>query len=114
MNYGREEVIEIVKLLQKELPNHQQQKEEEFLSSLALTVMSGPEAITESIELIKSKYSDEVRILILAMVWKIILIDNRVDEGEKDLAFLIEKKLDLTSWQGEKARGLVIRRHEGW
>ena len=49
------------------------------------------------------KFSEEQRVLVLAMVWKVVIADGKVEKTEKRFARLIQPRLKLDDSQAEEA-----------
>jgi len=59
--------------------------------------------LAEFFECINEKFSEEQRVLVLAMVWKVVIADGKVEKTEKRFARLIQPRLKLDDSQAEEA-----------
>jgi len=107
LDFGRDEIKEVLQLLEKEF--EPDEGDRSFIHSLSVETITDPVKLDTCTETIKENYSVEERMRILSMVWKIIVVDGVLAESERELAFSLENKLNLTFDQGVEARKLVIQ-----
>lgn len=63
--------------------------------------------VNEFIGLINDNFADDQRRLILAMVWKVVIADGKVDDFEKKLASELMTRLNLSHADAERARKMA-------
>ena len=105
LNFGQDEIKEIIRLLDEEFISDDEDRK--FILSMSIETVTDPVKFEKCIEAINTGYSVKERMRILAMAWKIMIIDEVLTKGEQELALSLEKKLKLTPEQGLEARQLV-------
>ena len=63
--------------------------------------------INEFIQVINERFSDEQRTLILAMIWKIVLADGKIEKYEQNFALQMMNRLRLHDQHAEQARKMA-------
>jgi len=80
-----------------------EQSEIPELVKIAITARKEHNKIDEFVKCINDKFSAEKRQQVLAMVWKVILADGKVDKAEERIAKQLQTRLQLTAEQSDQA-----------
>ncbi len=75
--------------------------------STAIASRKDQDRLTEFFECINEKFSEEQRVLVLAMVWKVVIADGKVEKTEKRFAQRIQPRLKLDDSQAKEARRMA-------
>lgn len=75
--------------------------------STAIASRKDQDRLTEFFECINEKFSEEQRVLVLAMVWKVVIADGNVEKAEKRFARRIQPRLKLDDSQAKEARRMA-------
>lgn len=74
----------------------------------AEAVRSDKETVSHLIETLNQHFSEEQRVIVLSLVWKIVVADQKIEKHELRLANQIRVRLQLSESQGEEARTLAF------
>jgi uncharacterized tellurite resistance protein B-like protein len=77
------------------------------LVQLAIASRKEQGKIDEFVRLINMRFSEAQRIRLLAMIWKIVLADGKVDKFEQRFAVQMYNRFQLNEEQAEKARNMA-------
>ena len=102
---AQEELSTIVADLERQFDLPQDQIDQILEVSESLNWQS--ERVDEFIQLINSKFEEEQRRLVLAMVWKVVIADGKVDAFEKKFASELAVQLQLDDKQALRAKEMA-------
>ncbi|MCO6429963.1 MAG: TerB family tellurite resistance protein [Deltaproteobacteria bacterium] len=83
---------------------------QELIPSLVETAVAARRQkgkIDDFINLINDRFSTDQRRLLLAMVWKIVLADNKIEKLEERMVIQLRNRLRLTFEDGQQAREMA-------
>lgn len=102
---AREEAEAVCTLIEKNLGIPEE--DVPGLVEVAIEAKRNKGKIDEFVALINDKFNEEQRIKLLAMVWRVILADNKIEKFEDRTAVQIQNRLRLSPQHGDKARELA-------
>ncbi len=74
----------------------------------AETIRADREKVSEMFEFLNSNLNEDQKALILSLVWKIVVADQKIDKHEMRLANQIRVRLQLSEEVAEEARKLAF------
>ena len=102
---AQEELATIVEDLERQFDLPQAQIDQ--LMEVSNTLNWESERVDEFIKLINSKFEEDQRRLVLAMVWKVVIADGKVDAFEKKFASELAVQLQLDEKQALRAKEMA-------
>ncbi len=63
--------------------------------------------IDQFVECINDNFDDQQKILVMAMIWRVILADGKIDVFERKFAAQLKARLQLNDQQAEEARKIA-------
>lgn len=107
-DYAPEEVQSCFRTLEK----HFGISDEEAMEILeeAENLKSDKEKVSSLLESLNSKYSDSQKQLIMALIWKVVVADDKIETFELRTANQLRVRLQLSEEQAEGARKMAFAR----
>lgn len=102
---AQEELATIVDDLQRQFDLPQDQVDQLMEMSSALNWQS--EKVDEFIQVLNSKFDESQRRLILALVWKVVIADGKVDAFERKFASELAAQLLLDDKEARRAKEMA-------
>ncbi|MCC6933585.1 MAG: TerB family tellurite resistance protein [Deltaproteobacteria bacterium] len=107
-DYAAEEVKAIFAIMKNEF-NILDNDVKHFLGQ-ANQLRNDKARIDEFVQVINTHFSTKQRIRVLAMLWRVILADGKVDKFETNFAIKMKFSLMLTDQEAEQARQLALQK----
>lgn len=71
-------------------------------------IRTDKEKVSELIESINKSFSSEQKVLILSLIWKVVVADQKIEKNELRYANQLRVRLQLTEDEGEEARKMAF------
>lgn len=99
---AREEAETVCTLMEEHLGIDDQEIPQ--LVEIAVAARNDKVKIDQFIDLINKKFDDSQRELLLAMIWKVVLADSKIDKFEERFIAQMKSRLQLSAAQALRAR----------
>lgn len=104
---AQEEMQTIIDDVTKQFDLPGEQLEELMIVANSLNWQS--EKVDEFIQLLNTKFAEEQRRLVLAMIWKVVIADGKIDAFEKRFATEIAEQLQLDAKDAQRAKEMAMK-----